>query len=85
MIILALILGVGICLTILKVLGFSIKIIYKALKNAIAGAILLFLANLILEPLFSITLPITNVSAFLVGLSGIFGLVALLIYTVLKK
>lgn len=70
-------------LTLLYILGvllvIPIKLLFKLLKNAVAGGILLIIFNL-LGGLIGLNLVITPASAIFVGLLGIPGVILLLLF-----
>lgn len=73
--------GLVILYSILKVLLFPARIIFKLIVNGILGAITLFLINFIIE-FFSFNIhqiPIEPLNALVVGILGVPGVIILLI------
>ncbi len=65
-----------------KLLGLSIKIIWKLVINALAGAVILILFNLI-GGIFGVTVGITFLTALIAGVFGVPGVIILLILQLL--
>jgi len=68
---------------ILKILAWPIKKIIKMVMNIIVGGLLLIVVNYI-GANFGFTIPINWITAFIVGILGIPGLIVLSILTLLK-
>lgn len=64
---------------ILKILSVPFKIIFKLLINAIAGAVLLLIVNLLLSN-FDLFVPLTKLNCILVGIFGVPAVIVLVIY-----
>lgn len=76
--ILALVLGFLLLWAICKVLKISIKIFWKLFINALAGGVILLLIN-IFGAVLGISISITFLSALVVGLLGVPGVIILLL------
>lgn len=74
--------GVFILWLFFKLLGFSIKILWKLIINAAIGAVILIIVNII-GGIFGLMLPITFLSALVAGVFGIPGVVLLIILALL--
>lgn len=72
--------GAGLLLLFIagKVLKISLKIIWKLVINALVGAVIIILFNLI-GGLFSLSIPITPLNALITGFLGIPGVILLII------
>lgn len=64
---------------ILKILSVPFKIIFKLIINAIAGAVLLLIVNLLLSN-FDLFVPLTKLNCILVGIFGVPAAIILVIY-----
>lgn len=77
------ILTFAIALAVIYIVGsllvIPIKIIWRLIYNGIIGGVTLFLINLI-GGFFGLTLPITPLTALLVGFLGVPGVIILLIF-----
>lgn len=71
----ALLLGFAILWLACKLLKISLKVFWKLLTNAIVGAAVLFILNFI-----GISISITFLSALIVGVLGVPGVILLLIF-----
>ncbi len=80
--VLAFFIGLFVLWLICKILKISIKIFWKLLINAAAGAVILLLVNL-LGGLFGISVAITFLSALMVGVLGVPGVIILLLIQLL--
>lgn len=67
---------------ICKLLGMSIKIIWKLVVNALIGAVILILFNLI-GGIFGVTIGITFLTALIAGVFGVPGVIVLLLIQLL--
>jgi len=74
--------GILILWLICKLLKVSLKIIWKLVINALLGALILVVFNLI-GGLFGFTLPITFLSALVAGVFGVPGVIVLALLTLL--
>lgn len=74
--------GILILWLICKLLKVSLKIIWKLVVNALLGALILVVFNLI-GGLFGFTLPITFLSALVAGVFGVPGVIVLALLTLL--
>ena len=81
-VILAFLGGLVLLCIILKLLSFSFKTLLKFALNAIIGGALLFLYNMFLATVVGFAIPITWISALVVGILGIPGLLLLVILTI---
>jgi|GEM_PF-988196 SigmaK-factor processing regulatory protein BofA. len=78
-IVMAIAVGIGVYF-VLKVISVPIRILWKVLWNALLGWVALFLINS-LAPWTGFEVPVTFWVALGVGIFGLPGLVALVIYT----
>ncbi|MBQ3201308.1 MAG: pro-sigmaK processing inhibitor BofA family protein [Clostridia bacterium] len=62
-----------------KILSFPVKVIGKLIVNALVGAVVLFLFNLI-GGFFGLSIPINALSAIITGILGVPGVILLLIF-----
>lgn len=62
-----------------KILSFPVKVIGKLVVNALVGAVVLFLFNLV-GGFFSLSIPINALSAIITGILGVPGVILLLIF-----
>ena len=74
--------GLVLLCIILKLLSFSFKTLLKFALNAIIGGAILFLYNMFLATLTGFVIPITWVSALIVGIFGVPGLLLLVVLTI---
>ena len=68
---------------ILKILAWPIKKIFKMVINIVVGGLLLVIVNYI-GGNFGFTIPINWITALIVGILGVPGLIVLAILTLLK-
>lgn len=68
---------------ILKILAWPIKKIFKMVINIVVGGVLLVIVNLI-GGNFGFVIPINWITALIVGILGVPGLIALTVLTLLK-
>lgn len=76
--------GIGILILwlICKLLKLSLKIIWKLVINALLGALILIVFNLI-GGLFGLVLPITFLSAVVAGVFGVPGVIVMALLSLL--
>ncbi len=74
--------GLALLWFICKILMVPIKIMWKLVINAIAGALLLLVVNFV-GGLIGLSIPITPISALVAGVFGIPGVVLLVILQIL--
>lgn len=74
--------GLVLLCIVLKLLAFSFKTLLKFALNAILGGVLLYLYNMFLAPLIGFFIPITWVTALIVGIFGIPGIIIAALITV---
>lgn len=76
--------GIGIFLiwVICKVFAWPLKMLFKLVVNAIMGAVVLLVINIIGSAV-GFTLPITALTALLVGLLGVPGAVLIALWVIL--
>ncbi|MCI6609363.1 MAG: pro-sigmaK processing inhibitor BofA family protein [Ezakiella sp.] len=77
------IIGVGILLVVLLLLAVPFKIMIKLLINALAGAIVILMVNLVLSN-FEIIIPLTKFNSILVGIFGVPAAILMGIYYALQ-
>lgn len=65
-----------------KLLAWPLKILIKLVINALAGAVLIFLVNLVGGG-FGIGIPLNAITALIVGFLGVPGVIFLIIYNAL--
>jgi inhibitor of the pro-sigma K processing machinery len=70
--------GLLILFILAKVLKISLKIIWKLIINALIGAAILVLFNLV-GGIFSFSIPITPLNALITGFLGVPGVILLII------
>ena len=68
---------------ILKILAWPIKKIFKMVINIVVGGLLLVVVNFI-GGNFGFTIPINWITALIVGILGVPGLIVLVVLTLLK-
>ena len=78
-IILAFLAGLFIIWVVCKLLSIPLKILWKLLVNALLGALILFVVNLI-GGIFGVTIPITPLNSLITGVLGIPGVILLLVF-----
>lgn len=64
---------------VLKALAFSFKTIFKFALNALLGGAILVLYNMFLAALIGFVIPITWVTALIVGVFGIPGIILVVV------
>ena len=76
--------GIGILMVwvICKIFAWPLKILFKLVINAVMGAIVLLVINIIGSAV-GFTLPITALTALLVGLLGVPGVVLIALWALL--
>lgn len=74
MLILPFLIGLAILFIILKILALPMKIIIKLVINAIIGGVIIFIINLI-GAIFGFTITLTWITALIVGILGIPGVI----------
>lgn len=79
--IIAAVLGMLLLLILGKLLSFPIRVITKLLLNGLAGAVLLFVVNLI-GGIWNLNVEITALNALIAGFFGLPGVVLLLLLKV---
>lgn len=70
--------GILVMWLLCKILAWPLKMMWKLLVNAIVGAVILLLFNMV-GGLFGFTITITALRALLVGILGVPGVVILII------
>ncbi len=75
-------LGILILWLFCKLLKVSLKIIWKLVVNALLGALILVIFNLV-GGLFGFTLPITFLSALVAGVFGVPGVIVMALLSLL--
>lgn len=70
--------GLFVLWLLFKLIAFPIKILWKLLINAIVGAVILLIFNL-LGGIIGVTLAITPLNALVAGILGVPGVIILLI------
>lgn len=77
------VMGVGILLAALLILAVPFKIMIKLLINALAGAILILMVNLVLSN-FGTVIPLNELNSILVGIFGVPAVILMGIYYALQ-
>ncbi|MEG1547826.1 MAG: pro-sigmaK processing inhibitor BofA family protein [Clostridia bacterium] len=70
--------GLFLIWVIFKIFGFTLKVFWKLLINALIGAVILIVVNLI-GGFFNFTLDITPLNALITGVFGVPGAIVLII------
>ncbi len=70
--------GILILWLICKLLSFPLKVLWKLILNAVVGAVILFLFNL-LGGFFSVSIPVNWLNALITGVFGVPGVILLLV------
>ena len=82
MLFIAFFIGIAILWLAFKLIKFSIKVFWKLLINALIGGVVLLIINIV-GGLFGLIIPITFLSALIVGVLGIPGILILIVLAIL--
>jgi len=74
--------GIAALILICKLLAWPLKILWKLVINAVIGAVALLLINFV-GGIFGLSIPITALSALVVGVLGVPGVIILIILQIL--